>query len=70
MNVARSTVNEAPPLRVTRESLAHRSIVNSIFPSYPQLHTRSRVAGWVVAFAIALILGSTAFALWAILALH
>jgi hypothetical protein len=38
-------------------------------PSYPHLPTRSRrVGGWVVFFAIALIVGSTAFALWAILA--
>jgi hypothetical protein len=70
MNVARSTVIEAPLFcRVTRRGVAHRSIVNSIIPSYSQLPAR-RVGGWVVAFAIALILGSTAFALWAILALH
>jgi hypothetical protein len=55
--------------RVTASSVAHRSIVNSIIPSYPQLPAR-RVGGWVVAVAIALILGSTAFALWAILALR
>ncbi|MGZ3418831.1 MAG: hypothetical protein ACXWUG_29745 [Polyangiales bacterium] len=45
--------------------------MNSVAPRYSHSTAQTRrVGGLVVVFSIALILGSTAFALWAILALH